>query len=119
MSEYYVEGKEILGLNLTSETLSKGEYENCVFKNCSLTNGSLSGYKFIDCQFVDCDLSMTKLIDTSMNGVLFKSCKMLGLHFDDCKSFLFDVRFENCQLNLTNFYKVSLKKLHSIAVAFM
>lgn len=34
---------------------------------------------------------------------------MLGLHFEICNPFLFEVRFDNCQLNLSSFYKLSMK----------
>ena len=35
---------------------------------------------------------------------------MIGLHFEDCEPFLFEVNFDNCLLNLSSFYKLKLKK---------
>jgi len=35
---------------------------------------------------------------------------MLGLKFEHCNPFLFKVDFESCQLNLSSFYKLKLKK---------
>ena len=35
---------------------------------------------------------------------------MLGLHFEYCNDFLFEVNFENCLLNLSSFYKLKMKK---------
>jgi fluoroquinolone resistance protein len=94
-----------------SETkLPKNEYENCQFKQCTFVNADLSNVKFSDCEFVDCNLSTTKLHQTSMQNVRFKQCKLLGLHFDNCTAFLFSVDFEDCILNLSTFYKLSLKK---------
>jgi uncharacterized protein YjbI with pentapeptide repeats len=37
-------------------------------------------------------------------------CKMLGMHFENCNDFLFSVFFENCQLNLSSFYKRNIRK---------
>jgi len=55
-------------------------------------------------------MSMAALHNTSFNNVSFRSCKLLGLHFDECAKILFSVRFENCVLNLASFYKMNLKK---------
>lgn len=88
----------------------KTEYENCQFKQCTFINADLSSIKFSDCEFLDCNLSTTKLRQTSFRDVRFKQCKLLGLHFDDCNAFLFSVDFEDCILNLSTFYKLSLKK---------
>ena len=54
-------------------------------------------------------MSMAKLGKTAFKDVKFKDCKLLGLHFDHCDEFLFQVDFENCTLNLASFYKVKLK----------
>lgn len=90
--------------------LPNNEYENCQFKQCTFVSADLSNIKFSDCEFVDCNISNTKLHQTSMQDVHFKQCKLLGLHFDNCNGFLFSVDFEDCILNLSTFYKLSLKK---------
>ncbi len=54
---------------------------------------------------------MAKLVKTSFQDTKFKDCKLLGLHFFDCNSFLFTVDFDNCHLNLASFYKLKLKKI--------
>jgi uncharacterized protein YjbI with pentapeptide repeats len=65
---------------------------------------------FIECTFDGCDLSMTTLNNTSLREIKFKNCKMLGLHFEECNPFLFEVSFSNCQLNLSSFYQRRLKQ---------
>jgi uncharacterized protein YjbI with pentapeptide repeats len=55
---------------------------------------------------------MAKLSQTSFCTVQFKECKMLGLHFDHCNEFLFAVAFDHCQLNLSSFYGLKLKKTY-------
>jgi fluoroquinolone resistance protein len=70
----------------------------------------LSGYIFSECSFKDCNLSMAQVRSSSFKDIQFKSCKVLGVHFDQCNPFLFEVNFENCLLNLSTFQKMNLKK---------
>jgi uncharacterized protein YjbI with pentapeptide repeats len=90
--------------------LPKGDYENCTFLNCDFNAGNLSGINFINCEFKHCNLSLAKLNQSSFRNVKFESCKLLGLHFEHCNDFLFEVNFENCMLNLSSFYKLKMKK---------
>jgi uncharacterized protein YjbI with pentapeptide repeats len=53
---------------------------------------------------------MAKLRNTAFQNVQFKVCKMLGMHFEVCSKFLFEVNFEGCLLNLSSFYQMLLKK---------
>jgi uncharacterized protein YjbI with pentapeptide repeats len=39
---------------------------------------------------------------------------MLGLNFHDCKDFLLSFRFSDCQLNLSSFQKLKLKRISFI-----
>ncbi|WP_229363575.1 pentapeptide repeat-containing protein [Flectobacillus sp. BAB-3569] len=93
--------------------LPKGEYENCSFNHCDLSNKNLSGFKFTDCRFVGCNMSLAAINNTAFQGVTFKDCKSLGLRFDTCNPFGFEVSFEGCQLNHASFFKTKLKKLFS------
>lgn len=93
-----------------SDSLLKGEYENCTFKNINLANSDLSHYKFTDCIFIECDLSLAKLYKTAFRDIKFKACKMLGLRFDTCNELGISFSFEGCQLNHSSFYKTKIKK---------
>jgi len=89
---------------------AKGEYENCDFRGCDLSGTDLSGIRFIECRFTGCNLSLAKLTGTGMQDVQFANCKMLGLRFDECSEFVFAVRFEQCVLGHSSFYKIKMKK---------
>jgi len=54
---------------------------------------------------------MAKINNTSFKGVKFTNCKLLGLNFNDCDNFLLMMYFDNCQLNLSSFYKLELKNI--------
>lgn len=93
-----------------SNSLTKGEYENCIFNNCNLADQDLSQFRFTDCTFRGCNLSLAKIIKTSFQDITFKDCKMLGLRFDTCHEFGLAFSFEGCQLHHASFYKLKIKK---------
>lgn len=90
--------------------LEAAEYDGCSFTQCIFSEADLSRITFMDCDFDGCDLSNVKMADVALREVRFKNCKLMGIHFDACNDFLFDVSFENCLLNFSSFYKKSLKK---------
>ena len=71
----------------------------------------MSKFSFSECEFLGCNISLADLTKTGFQGVKFKDCKLLGLHFENCSEFRFDVDFDNCVLNLSSFYKRKLKKV--------
>ncbi len=97
-------------LDYSTNPPEKGNYESCRFRDCNFTNSNLSDINFTDCRFEDCNLSLSKINNTQMDDIAFVNCKMLGLKFEHCNPFLFKVDFESCQLNLSSFYKLKLKK---------
>ena len=86
------------------------EFEDCVFKNCDLSNSDFSYSSFMDCEFIDCNLAMTKLSGTSLKGVQFKNCKLLGIQFEECDDFLFNVNFQECVLDYSSFANKKMPK---------
>lgn len=110
MSSNYVSDQDYNGLNFSDSPLEQGEYENCIFTNCNFEYANLSGFKFNDCEFTDCNLNMAKVTSTAFREVVFKDSKMLGIDFSSCNDFGLSLRFENCQLTNSVFYKLPLKK---------
>jgi uncharacterized protein YjbI with pentapeptide repeats len=41
---------------------------------------------------------------------MFNSCKLLGLHFDDCNGIGLSFKFDHCTLDHSTFYKTNIKK---------
>jgi fluoroquinolone resistance protein len=107
---HYITGEIFNGANFKATDLLLGDYENCTFQNSDFANADLSGIGFIDCRFSSCNLSTIKLGQTAFRDVVFKDCKMVGLHFEHCNDFLFAAGFQNCVLNFSSFYKLKLKK---------
>ena len=107
MAEFIEQNFEGAGNNIQ---LEKGEYESCYFFDCILTGEKLSHFSFTECTFERCELSSIAVENTSFKEVIFTDCKMLGVQFENSNPFLFEVEFHNCQLNLSSFYQVNLKK---------
>jgi uncharacterized protein YjbI with pentapeptide repeats len=55
-------------------------------------------------------LSLAKLERTAIRDIVFKECKMLGLHFEHCNEFGLAFSFEDCQLDHSSFYRTKIKK---------
>lgn len=105
------ENKLFERVDYTVSPLGRGEYENCTFKNCNFYNTDLSSIIFRGCLFDGCDLSLVKTKHTTFNDIRFANCKLLGVQFSECNSFLLSFRFENCILKLAVFYKLKLKNI--------
>jgi uncharacterized protein YjbI with pentapeptide repeats len=94
------------------------EFEDCIFKNCDFSNSDFSNNTFMDCEFIDCNLSMTQLAGTSLKTVHFKDCKLLGIQYNACTDFLFNVGFQDCVLDYSSFAnkKMLKAKFHSCSM---
>lgn len=110
MDHIYIQDKKFEKEDLATRELPIADYENCVFNNCDLSNADLSQRVFLECEFNSGSLSSANLTKTGLKNVKFKDCKLLGLRFENCDPFLFEVDFDNCVLNLSSFYKLKLKK---------
>ena len=64
----------------------------------------------MDCEFIDCNLSMLELQGSSLKNVTFKNCKLLGISFENCDDFLFQVYFENAVLDFAGFNNKKMPK---------
>lgn len=115
------DNKTFEGITYAEKTIRNREFQSCIFKKCDLSNSDFSHNKFLDCTFEECNLSMTGLAGSTLNDVAFINCKMLGINFSDCLSFLFSVKFDSCILDYcsfmgrkmlkTSFHKSSLKEV--------
>ena len=110
MAIQYIEDQVFEKVDFTTTGLVKGEYDSCRFIGCDFSNIDLLGVDFASCVFEGSNLSMVKPIKTAFRDVRFLSCKILGVHFETCNSFLFSVSFDKCILDLSSFCKLKMKK---------
>ncbi len=96
--------------NYSGKKFQGKEFDGCTFKNCEFSNSILTDCVFIDCEFTDCNLSMCKLPGTSLKTVVFKECKLLGIQFNECDDFLFNISFYGCALDYSWFINKKMPK---------
>ena len=110
MEKQYIEDKNFDHQNYSTNSLPIAIYENCQFNHCNFSGVNVSGIHFIECSFINCNLSAATLNKTVFRDVVFKDSKLVGLHFENCDSFLISMAFDNCNLQLSSFYGLKLKK---------
>ncbi|WP_420828558.1 pentapeptide repeat-containing protein [Fulvivirga sedimenti] len=49
-------------------------------------------------------------MDTTFSDSVFTRCKMMGVRFDECNSYLFSVSFHECRLDLSSFFNRRMKR---------
>jgi uncharacterized protein YjbI with pentapeptide repeats len=108
MGDAYFDDQDYGPEDILLNKLPKGTYDNCTFRSCDFSAVDFAGFHFIDCRFESCNLSGANLNGTSMRETMFRNCKMMGLHFERCHEFLFDPVFEQCNLDLSSFYRRKL-----------
>ena len=116
------EDKTFEKINYTGKTIKGREFQSCVFKKCDFSDSDFSFNRFMDCQFDSCNLSMIKLRGTTLSGVVFVNCKIMGVIFSDCDNFNFTPQFDSCILDYASFmgkkmlktswFKSSLKEVN-------
>ena len=111
MSSTFTEDKDFKGVIFSREIIPEGDYENCLFDKCIFSNLDLSNINFIECEFVNCDFSLAKLTNTSFREVKFIECKLVGMHFENCNKIGLSAGFEDCQMDLSSFYKLNLRNV--------
>lgn len=104
------EDRHIEKIDFATSPLPAGEYEGCTFVDCNFSNADLRAFTFSECEFIECNFSVCKTENTAFKNVRFKHCKLLGIRFDYCNPFLFQVQFEQCSLRLSSFYQLKLKQ---------
>lgn len=95
---------------ITDSRINYYQFEDCIFKDCDFSNFDWSNNTFMDCEFIDCNLSMVNFTGTSLKTVSFKSSKLLGVHFNTCNDFLFQVYFQDSNLDYTSFSNKKMTK---------
>lgn len=84
------------------------EFFDCEFSDIDISDKSLKSSKFLGCSFFKCNLSNASLTGASFRDCIFKECKLTGINWATLSS-LFDLEFNECQLNFSVFQGTDLK----------
>ena len=107
MKKYTVD-ETFKGIDFSDQTNQPKDYENCNFTDCNFAGVNLSDFSFEDCTFENCDLSNARVNNTAFKNIHFKSCKLIGVQFDTCNTFLLAFKFTLCIMNYTSFYSLKI-----------
>jgi len=102
------------GIDYSKDGIVKGEYDNCTFQNCNFSNVHASNIDFVECEFLNCNFSNTIVANSAFKFVKFFECKIIGVKFNECESFLLSLYFKGCQLSLSSFYQLNLQNTNFI-----
>jgi len=106
----YHSGGRFEAVEVDDHRLEGHTFEGCVFVSCHFGEAPLAGVSFISTEFVRCEFLLTKLAGATLNGVTFRECKLVGLHFTECNRFGFQPAFEGCLIDQCVFQKNTWKK---------
>jgi fluoroquinolone resistance protein len=108
MNSPFIVDQTFKNKDYTKTSLPKAEYDNCTFIGCFFEGSYLSTISFLECEFINCNLANTKLKEATFKDVSFLECKMIGMPFYECNSFLFSANFKQCNLDIAAFNNLKL-----------
>lgn len=94
----------------TEEDLSHKEFSNCTFEKCDFSESIFTATTFIDCYFKGCNLSNAKVDQCGFQGVIFDTCKLLGVKFSKINTFLIKWSFKGCLIELCDFSLLDIRQ---------
>jgi len=86
------------------------EFSKCKFTNCDFSNITFEDCDFENCFFENCNLASLKVKYSRFSDVKFKSCKMIGIVWDEA-SLPFSITCEDSNISYSSFYGMKLKKM--------
>jgi uncharacterized protein YjbI with pentapeptide repeats len=98
------------GVVFTESDLGDKSFEDAVFTDCRFADITLAGTIFISCEFNRCEFVLARLENCSLNGTLFKECKIMGIDFSKCSDFAFSPEFNGCLIKNCAFIDKDLRK---------
>lgn len=117
MEEIVHEDKTFEKLSFTSQEIRNREFLRCTFKNCDFSSSNFNYNQFVDCEFAGCNISVLKLVGTTLSNVTFRDCKLLGVNFSDSEDFLFSVHFVGGVLDFATFANKKMPKTQFLGVS--
>ena len=104
------QNKTFENIDYSEQKITDSEYFKCEFINCNFSKSDLSHNDFMECSFQNCNFSLAILNNTGLKSIKFIGCKLMGLDFTICNTFLFSMSFEGCILDYSTFFQKKMKK---------
>lgn len=74
-------GEVIQNIDLSQQSLSNLQFEECLFEKVNLSNANLDNCCFVDCTFRNCNLSLAIIKNSRFDTIEFIECKLVGIHW--------------------------------------
>ena len=107
--KWLLEAAHVGDANLTGEVLATVEATDTIFDRMILVDATLRRWAMESCRFRASDLSNANLGESTLEGVVFEACKLVGVDFSAARGIAFEARFEDCILRLARFGGVGLR----------
>jgi uncharacterized protein YjbI with pentapeptide repeats len=120
----YILDKEFEHIAYERDQLNHQEFEACTFIGCDFSTCNFHDLSFIDCNFTRCNFNKAQINHVKFRNVFFDFCQFKEVNFAMCDQVIFQIRFDNCNLDFAKMYALNLKQCRFynsslIAVDFM
>lgn len=102
--------KKFENLDYAGKVVQQREFEKCSFLACDFSESNFSNNRFTSCTFIGCNMGLMKLQHTTLDGVVFKDCKLIGINFHECADLLFSLQFDGCLADYASFANKRMSK---------
>ncbi|MBW3544545.1 MAG: pentapeptide repeat-containing protein, partial [Bacteroidetes bacterium] len=102
--------KTFENLAYAGKVVQHREFEKCSFKACDFSESNFSHNRFTSCTFTGCNMGLIKLRHTTLDGVFFKDCKLIGVNFHECADLLFSLQLDGCLADYASFANKKMSK---------
>jgi uncharacterized protein YjbI with pentapeptide repeats len=117
-SQSVFEGREFRDLEVQGGHITNIEFEGCRFTGCCFLESRFEICHFVDCVFDSCDLGLVVVSGCTFAAVRFRNCQLLGINWTAASwpkvGLLRAIGFENCCLNHSTFFGLSLREMDII-----
>lgn len=96
--------------NLSDSRVIGRTFYKCRFENCTFSEADFSTTVFESCTFINSSLILLNFTETRLHHVSFQGCKLMGINFTLCDTFVIDFSFKGCRIEGCNFSELKVPK---------
>jgi uncharacterized protein YjbI with pentapeptide repeats len=96
-------------LEIVDEDCSGIIFEGCTFENCSFEKVSFKGGLFETCVFKTCAIVLCDMTNSTLDGVSFEDCKIVGFNFSTLNNFNTAFSCRNSRLITCSFINIDIR----------
>ncbi|MCU0513781.1 MAG: pentapeptide repeat-containing protein [Anaerolineae bacterium] len=109
-------GKSFKKTQAGKEIIRESTFQECTFSHCNFSEAQFYACRFLKCRFEECNMKLAKVADTTLAGVTFLHCNLMGIHWseanwDEWATKLSAIVFDHCVLEYSVFLGLELRQL--------